>query len=230
MTGLYKSTILRLAESLQAFGFLARDEGGAFRLGPAVLSLAETYRSDLHPAEIVMPVLRALVRETLESASRYVAANAGKRLCAYRMTSPRPITDNVRQGDLLPISQGAGGHVLLAFGGGRTEPSSATRLKQVRATMFAVSRGERDPETAAIACPVFGPQGALEGALGLSGPLQRFSADAVKRMRGPLFRAARQLTSSLGGDPAVYDQAQPFEDPLMPPTASRRRSAAPRRS
>ena len=219
-TGFYKSTILRLAESLQAYNFLGRDESGTFRLGPAVLSLAETYRSDLHPAEIVMPVLRALVSETLESASLYVAAGEGKRLCAYRVTSMRPITDNVRAGDVLPIAHGAGGRVLLAFGAGRADASTAAKLQGVRRAMFSITRGERDPETAAIACPVFGPCGKLEGAIALSGPVQRFQPEAVAAMRGPLFDAARRLTSGFGGNAAVYDNAEAYPDPLAAASAA----------
>lgn len=224
-TGLYKSTILRLAESLQDFGFLKRDESGTFRLGPAVLSLAETFRSDLHPAEIVMPMLRVLATQTLESASLYVPAIKGKRLCAYRVTSSRAITDNVRAGDLLPIDQGAGGHVLLAFGDVNSQRLSADKLNLVRAMMFAATRGERDSETAAIACPVFGPQGRLEGALCLSGPLQRFSAISVQQMRTPLLEAARYMTLALGGDSLVYNRAAPFIDPSASPTVSKRRPA-----
>jgi len=34
-TGFYKSTILRLAGSLERRGYLVREESGAFRLGPA---------------------------------------------------------------------------------------------------------------------------------------------------------------------------------------------------
>lgn len=230
-TGLYKSTILRLAQSLQAFDFLDRDEGGTFKLGPAVLSLAETYRSDLHPAEIVMPVLRSLVQETLESASLYVAAGEGKRLCAYRVTSALPITDNVRMGDLLPIAKGAGGRVLLAFGAGRASPGdglTAAKLHAVRASMFSITRGERDRETAAMACPVFGPSGKIEGAVALSGPVRRFEAEAVARMRGSLFDAARRLTSGFGGNAAVYDHAEPGADATPPPAASKRRPTSAR--
>jgi len=225
-TGFYKSTILRLAESLQAYNFLARDEAGTFRLGPAVLSLAETYRSDLHPAEIVMPVLRALVNDALESASLYVSAGDGKRLCAYRVTSSRPITDNVKVGDMLPITQGAGGRVLLAFGAGRVDAPTAAKLQVVRRCMFSITRGERDPETAAIACPVFGLNGKLEGAVALSGLVQRFQPESVARMRGPLFDAARRLTAGFGGDAAVYDKAEPYPDPAPTASAPKRRPTA----
>ena len=43
-TGFYKSTILRLAGSLERFGYLVREESGAFRLGPSLWRLGSLYR------------------------------------------------------------------------------------------------------------------------------------------------------------------------------------------
>src|SRR3712207_9051962 len=43
-TGFYKSTILRLAASLERFGYLARDPSGLFRLGPSLWRLGSLYR------------------------------------------------------------------------------------------------------------------------------------------------------------------------------------------
>ena len=113
-TGLYKSTVLRLAESLESAGYLFRDREGIYTLGPAPLRLAAIYRSSLHPSEFVMPVLRELSSLTGESAAMYTRAG-DKRLCAYRISSPRAISDNVQQDELLSLDKGAGGHVLLAF-------------------------------------------------------------------------------------------------------------------
>ena len=75
--------------------------------------------------------------------------------------------------------------------------------------MFALTLGERDRDTAAVACPVFGPADALEGALSISGPIQRFTPATIKRMNVALLAAARTLTLGLGGDPDLYLQAQP---------------------
>ena len=200
-SGLYKSTILRLCESLEAFGYLQRSPDGRYRPGPAPLRLAAIYQSNLHPAEVVMPVLRALAQHTGESAALYVRAG-DQRLCAYRATSPRAITDNVRQGDLLPLKQGAGGHVLLAFSG---EPGK--RYTLLRQRMVSITIGQRDKETAALACPVFGSDQRLEGALSLSGPIQRFTPDAIAAMGERLLTAARQLTTALGGDADAFDHA-----------------------
>jgi DNA-binding IclR family transcriptional regulator len=148
-----------------------------------------------------MPVLRELVARTSESAALYVRSG-DKRLCAYRIASPRAISDNVRQGELLPLNRGAGGHVLLAFAGQADESYA-----EVRRRMYAATRGERDPETAAVACPVFGQGQQLEGALSLSGPIQRFTAKTIRTMNVALLESARCLTAALGGDPCIYDNA-----------------------
>lgn len=199
-TGLYKSTVLRLAESLELHGYLVRSTTGIFTLGPTPMRLAALYRSNLHPAEVVMPVLRELMQATSESAALYVRAG-NKRLCAYRVTSSRAISDTVQQGELLSLEKGAGGHVLLAFSG-----EIGMQYEKIRRQLIAVTLGERDSETAALACPVFGVDQKLEGALSLSGPIQRFTPADIKRMSPNLIMAARAITASLGGDVDVYEK------------------------
>jgi DNA-binding IclR family transcriptional regulator len=198
-TGLYKSTILRLAQSLEASGYLQRSADGRYSVGVAPLRLAALYHSNLHPDEIVMPVLRELTAATKESASFYIRAG-NQRLCAYRVHSPRSVRDNVHTGELLSLKQGAGGVILLAFSGTR-----GARYEEARRDFLAVTRGERDAETAAMAAPVFGPEGKLEGALSISGPINHFSAHAVETMRAPLRQKARELTLAFGGEAADFD-------------------------
>jgi DNA-binding IclR family transcriptional regulator len=43
-TVLYRSTILRLASSLEKFGYIYRDNEGLFRLGPTLLRLGVLYK------------------------------------------------------------------------------------------------------------------------------------------------------------------------------------------
>jgi len=67
--------------------------------------------------------------------------------------------------------------------------------------MYAASFGERDPETAAVACPVLGPDQKFIGALSVSGPRYRIEAMGVHSILPVLFRHARNLCRVLGGDP-----------------------------
>lgn len=200
-TDLYKSTILRLLQSLERFGYVRRVEGGAYVLGATPTRLAALATKSLHPAELVMPVLRSLVDATRESASFYVRAG-DMRLCAYRVDSPRAVRDHVQVGQLIPLAKGAGGRVLSQFDG--LAPAAVRRA----ATQFLkFTRGERDAETAAVACPVFGPDAHLEGALSVSGPIHRFDAKTAARIRRAVVVAARDLTRNFHGDPTLYSGA-----------------------
>lgn len=200
-TGLYKSTILRLLQSLEAYGYVYRTNSGSYVLGPTPVRLSSLATKALHPAELVMPVLRELVQATSESASFFVRSGA-MRLCAYRVDSPRSIRDHVQIGQLLPLDKGAAGHVLTDFENFLHAGVARSANKLVR-----ISRGERDAETAALACPVFGAENKLEGSLGLSGPINRFNEAAVKAMTPHLLHAAKTLTASFLGDPAIFAAA-----------------------
>lgn len=202
-TGLYKSTILRLLQSLDAYGYINRLDSGAYVLGPKPIKLAGLATRSLHPAEVVMPVLRELAQAAGESASFYVRSGA-QRLCAYRVDSSRSVRDNVQIGQLLPLDKGAAGRVLVDFEH-RAAAGSGSGLGTEM--LVRISRGERDPETAALACPVFGAGNRLQGAVTLSGPLTRFGEAETRVMVAPLIAAARKLTIGFMGDPGIFANA-----------------------
>lgn len=196
-TNLYKSTVLRLARSLEKHGYLYRGENGSFRLGSKLLHLGAMYQRHFRTAETVPPVLKEIVAELHEGASFYVKDD-DRRLCLHRAESPRSIRDSVSEGDRLVLTAGAAGHVIRAFTGG-----TGARCEQVQRDMYAASFGERDPEVAAVACPVFGVGQRLVGALAVSGPLYRIETLGVARILPVLFKHARRLTITFGGDARV---------------------------
>lgn len=196
-TGLYKSTLLRLAKSLEKFGYLIRAEDGSYHLGSKVLFLGSLYQRNFRTSEFVPQVLRQVVEELHEGASFYVR-DEEQRVCLHRVDAHRAVRDSVHEGDRLPLTVGAAGHVILAFNG-----RTGQRYDEIRKNMYAASYGERDPETAAIACPVFGLDQKFVGALSVSGPRYRIEELGVKRVLPVLFKHAHALTRTLGGDPNV---------------------------
>ena len=114
-TGLVKSTIMRLAVSLEAHGFLAHQPDGSYRLGAEVLRLGSIYQQSFRLEAHVMPVLEALVAATGESASFYIR-HGDHRQCLFRVDSPQPLRLHVQQGDLLPMDRSAIAQVLRTFG------------------------------------------------------------------------------------------------------------------
>jgi DNA-binding IclR family transcriptional regulator len=188
-TGFYKSTILRLAQSLTAAGYLHREEGGAFILGPEPTRLAAVYRRLSALESRVRPILRDLRDETGESASFF--RRVGEyRQCLYREDTRRTIREHVLEGDLLTLDSGAAGRVLRTF----AETVASAQLAELPFR----SQSEQDPESASIAAPVFDGEG-LVGALTISGPRTRLTGEAAQELAPRLMAKAEALSKVLGG-------------------------------
>lgn len=200
-TGYYKSTLLRLAASLERRGYLARLEDRRWRLGPAASRLGAVYQVAYHLGDVVEPVLQKLAVETGETAS-FNVRDGNVRVCLYRVESTQRLRDHVRQGEVLPLERGAGGKVLLAFSG---EPGPA--FDAIRSQGVYTAFGERDPQLGGISAPVFGPEGRLAGALTISFPLSRLDRQAAAALE-PVVRArAAEITARLGGARVLHTRA-----------------------
>jgi DNA-binding IclR family transcriptional regulator len=205
-TGLYKSTVLRLARSLEKFGYLLRTEDGTYQLASKVFYLGSIYQRHFRTASIVPPVLRALVDDLREGASFYVR-DGDQRICLHRVDSVRSVRDSVHEGSRLPLKLGAASHVIRAF-----EGTTGERYDHVRREFYAVSFGERDPEVSAVACPVFGINQRFLGALAVSGPRYRIDAEHVPAIVRSLFKRAAELTSAFGGNASLYPSSKSRKD------------------
>lgn len=197
-SGLYKSTTLRLIDSLESFGYIRRLSSGDYQLGPTLFRLGMLYRQSLNLEDFVMPTLRDLAKDTTESASFYVRQGT-TRVCLFRVDSAQALRDHVRTGDELPLRRGAAGHILTTFEGGAAVAKTAGPSKFTVATM-----GERQVDLAAVAAPVFGAAGDLVGALSVSGPKSRFTKSVVAGIGASVLRHAKLLTAALGGDVSVF--------------------------
>lgn len=196
-TGLYKSTVLRLLGSLERANLVTRRGDGEYILGPMIARLGVVYRRSFKLDSVVMPILQGLMTSTNESASFYVRSG-NHRMCLFRVDSEQYIRDFSYPGDLLPLDRGAAGRVLSQFQGGiKAEPFSPQEI-------VILSVGEYRPGGAALAAPVFGAQGELVGALGVSGPEARFTKQRIKKFSASLLDAAKAATAALGGKPAWY--------------------------
>lgn len=190
-TGLYKSTVLRLLASLLHAQLMQKMPNGRYRLGPEVARLFGIYSNSFSLEGMVLPALRDLVAKTGESAAFHVRQGE-QRVCLYRVDSPQPIRDHIREGDLLPLERGAGGQVLMAFSG-----AQGALYDQIRRDGVVLLVGDRVPDLAGISAPVLGASGELVGAVTLTMPAHRFATAYGQDVR----QAARQITIRLGGTP-----------------------------
>lgn len=201
-TGLYKSTVLRLLGALEHGGFIRKLSDGQYSVGPQPLRLATIYQRSFQVGHVIEPLLKQLSAATGETASFYVR-HENKRIALFRVEPSRSVRASVQIGQEYAIEQGASGKILLAF----SQPPNA-RLESVRQQMWAVSYGERDPETASASAPVFGVNGELQGAMAVSGPRERLAAaEAMHTACRHVVEAAKEATFAAGGDTDRFTRA-----------------------
>jgi DNA-binding IclR family transcriptional regulator len=201
-SGLNKSTALRLLSTLESRRFVARLESGSYQLGSTVLHLGNVFRSTLRLDDYVLPSLRRLTLHSSES-SVFFVREGDCRLCISRVDSGYAVRTHAQVGDRIPLPRGAFGRVIEAF------PSTGLSTAPIVPGTVAVyvSYAERDPQTAAVACPVFGEHQRLVGSIGVSLPVYRYSEAFVAHAAPEVLREAIAVTEALGGDASFLIQA-----------------------
>jgi DNA-binding IclR family transcriptional regulator len=190
-TGFYKSTILRLAGSLERYGYLIRQQDGLFRLGPSLWRLGSIYRHGFNLGDVIRPELGRLVEATGETASFYVREKEA-RVCLFRHNSPQAARHHLDEGAQLPMDAGASAHVLRAF-----SDAKGAKTRIVKDQGYAISLGERDPHVAAVAVPVFDIASRFRGALAISGLITRFDEKERRAALVELTASAQRLGAVL---------------------------------
>jgi IclR family acetate operon transcriptional repressor len=218
LTGMNKSRIIRLCGTLLSRGYLIYDsEAQNYRLGFKVLSLGKAYERSNNLLSFSRPILRNLADQTGESASLFVMDGL-QRLCLAREEGTFSIRYNILEGQRMVLYAGAGGKVLLAFGPDELcrkvlsrnhlrkltpttiqEPKQLEKeLETVRRQGYASSYGERDPDVAALAAPIYTHDGKVCAALSIAGPINRFSKEHNVKHLEILLASAERLSAILG--------------------------------
>eukprot|EP01037_Dinobryon_pediforme_P012515 gene12515-12603_t len=207
-TGLVKSTIMRLAVSLQKYRLLARLPDGSYRLDAETLRLGTAYQQAFSLSDHVMPALEQLAAKTGETASFYVR-HGDVRLCLFRIESVNRIRMHVQPGDTRPMDQSAIAQVLRRYAAAPPGPGDELPL---------FTSGITDPHAAALAMPIFGIGDTLMGALTISGPVSRLTVARAEEVKSLLLEAAQKLTTACGGSPtAVTTKRGPKRSPTRVP-------------
>ncbi len=192
-TSLNKSTILRLATSLQSANLLVKLPVGGFRLGGQVLALAAIFRESLHLDSEVTPRLAKLASESGESASFYFL-DGNMRNCVARIEGAQAIRDAAPASfsSSLTGDRTATGLVLRRLKGGQRAGSVDGPFSPIFTT------GVRISELASISSPVFGGGETLIGAATLSGPAFRLTLPVAGTLAPLLATAAEDFSRMFG--------------------------------
>lgn len=205
-TGLPKTTVIRLASTLEQSGLLWATTGG-YMAGPGLWRWAHLAQRSWELPPETQRAMRELAARQRETVNVYVARDIF-RVCIAQQEGPQPLRHVVHVGDELPLWAGATAKVLLRDANtallervARSSPYGLGHVKRLREWVdeaavqgFATSHGEREEGLSAVAAPIVGRSGSVVAALSLSGPTVRFTEPRVAEFAADVKRMAHQLS------------------------------------
>lgn len=215
--GLHKSTASRLLATLQRRGLVEQDEeSGKYRLGLAVIRLAERAERTLDLRSLALPELERLARTTHETTSLGVL-DSDALLTVAQADGPNLIAVADWTGRTTPLHAAAAGKVLLAAlaerevlrlvrrGLERITERTMTELEplledlaRVRRRGYATAFGEFEVGLNAVAAPVHDARGSVVAAVDIWGPAFRLTPSRVPELGLAARAAAAAVSSRLG--------------------------------
>ena len=205
-TGLAKTTVIRLVQTLEQSGLLWATASG-YMAGPGLWRWAHLARRSWELPPETQRMMRDLAARRRETVNVYVARDIF-RVCIAQQESPQPLRHVVHIGDELPMWAGASSKVLLRNASpglllrvARSSPYGENHVKRLQEWIdeaayqgFAVSHGEREDGLSAVAAPIVGRSGTVVAALSLSGPTLRFTDERVAEFAADLKQVAQHMS------------------------------------
>ena len=189
-SGLPKSTTSRLVGALERRGLVQRAGDRRVAPGPVLLRFAHQDRS-VSLVELALPALRTLAELSGETINLGVPTPLGVEHLAQE-DSRHFMGGTNWVGRRVPYNSTANGKVLKAFTS-RTAEGSAIRERG-----YASAVDELEQGLAAIAAPIFGPDGDVVAALSISGPTIRLTRERMLELAPHLITQAAQVSERLG--------------------------------
>jgi IclR family acetate operon transcriptional repressor len=210
------TTTLRIMTTLHLEG-LARKNEGRYELGPVLIQLGTAAMAGTEIRELAQPVLQRLTETTAETSHLAIPCDDRSLIVAVQ-DSPHPLRAASRPGYLAELHCSSTGKVFLAFlYQGRVAEvvpadsliartphtlTSLTKLKRevelTRERGFSLDDEEYHSGVRCIAAPVFGSDGQVVAAIGVTASIVRFSSARIPEMAGKVRAAAAELSELLG--------------------------------
>jgi DNA-binding IclR family transcriptional regulator len=173
---------------------VARNGDRCFVFGHRLLWWESCYRKNLEVPKVIQPLLDRIRDATLETAIFSILVR-DRTVHVADAVSPHVTSTRFSLGAEAPLNAGASGKIVLAYLDEsdrqkffksrlkRLTPDTITDVKRLqkdlqecRARGFALSTGERFPNTSSVAAPVCDHYGKVIGAISVLGPSERMTA------------------------------------------------------
>lgn len=226
-TGLPKSTVHRILQSLLAWEFARADGGGGYLPGPRILALAGKVMSRFDPAQHARGALRDL-RDRTGFTVHFAIRSGDEVVYVEKLEGRQPYDMKSRVGNSVPLhTTGIGKAILANLPAAETDriisraglvavtPKSITDPEVLREQLadvvhrgYAVDDGENDPGIRCVAAPVFDHTGAVMG--GVSIAALTFDLElADDALAGQVMTTAAAVSAALGAPAGARPAAHP---------------------
>ncbi|WP_083958356.1 IclR family transcriptional regulator [Herbidospora mongoliensis] len=215
-TGVSKSTVHRILQSLVEWGFARTDGNGGYEPGPRILTLAGRVMSRFDPARQAAGALRSL-HERTGFTTHFAIRSGDEAVYVEKLEGRRPYQMPSRVGMSLRLHSTAIGKAVLAQLDddevraivARTQPTKLTpntltgedllaHLVEVRAAGYAVDDEENVPGIRCVGAAVFDHTGQVLGGISISTLAMDLDPDAFRELAPEIVSAAREVSLALG--------------------------------
>lgn len=219
-TGLNGSTVHRLLGTLLEQGYVRQDTGSKkYLLGPQSLRLGYAALSHFDIRNDSLDLLRELA-ENVQELANLALLTGNEATYVAQVPTPGPVQMFTQFGSRVPLHCTGVGKAILAYlpekevhkllDADRSSFSSFTKntitslaameieLQTIRKRGYAVDNEEREIGVRCVAAPVFGPGGNVVGAVSVSGPSARVSAEREPEFANYVMASAREISERLG--------------------------------
>lgn len=212
MSGLNKSTVYRLLQSLVKKGFVDKNkETDKYRLGFAIWELSVHMERKEDPAVLFLPEMERL-RDALDETVTLYVRDGRQRVRVQAVESRQTIRRVAPLGARMPLYVGASGKILIAYAPRHVQeyiladpdwPEAIDKeafecqLAEIKRKGYATSIEEREAGAAAISAPILNRQGECVAALAVSGPVGRMTLAKMEQFAPYVKEAAKRMGAML---------------------------------
>jgi IclR family acetate operon transcriptional repressor len=227
--GIPVTTTLRIMTTLHLEGLL-RKLGNQYELGPALIRLGTAALSNTEIRALALPVLEKLTLRTDETSHLAIPCD-GRSLIVAVQDSPHPLRAASRPGFLAELHCSSTGKTFLAFlfrdrlSDLYSDANPTKRTSKTKTTLaslktdaeetskrgFSLDDEEFNPGVRCLAAPVFGADGVVAAAIGITASTVRFTESRIPEMAAAVRDSAAEL-SILMGHSAGKSRSQPRDE------------------
>jgi len=215
-----KPTAYRIASTLEARGYLARNQAGHYQMTRKFFELERQESDEQLLSKVAQPAMERLVESCRETVNLGIL-DAGEVVVISTIESPQSIRMSSKIGNRRYLHSTALGKVLLSWLSDKevlrlirlkklprltpntlvTKQAVMAEILRVREQGYAMDDEENEPGGRCIGAPIVGPGGRVVGALSISSPIFRMDMARARRLVTDLTKACREISRAFTARP-----------------------------